>query len=71
MDGLELIPAISPQSRVPIIVLSVKGEEAIKVESLDSGADDYVTKPFNVNELLARVRLHFGGRRPRSDQRLR
>ena len=56
MDGLELCRALRTESRVPIIVLSVKGEETIKVESLDAGADDYVTKPFNMNELLARVR---------------
>jgi two-component system KDP operon response regulator KdpE len=56
MDGLELCRRIRRQSRVPIIVLSVKGEEAIKVEALDAGADDYVTKPFSINELLARVR---------------
>jgi len=56
MDGLQLCRAIRAESRVPIIVLSVKGEETIKVESLDAGADDYITKPFNVNELLARVR---------------
>ncbi len=56
MDGLQLCRAIRTESRVPIIVLSVKGEETIKVESLDAGADDYVTKPFNMNELLARVR---------------
>jgi len=56
MDGLELCRAIRTESRVPIIVLSVKGEETIKVEALDAGADDYITKPFNVNELLARVR---------------
>jgi len=56
MGGLELCRAIRAESRVPIIVLSVKGEESIKVEALDAGADDYVTKPFNVNELLARVR---------------
>jgi two-component system KDP operon response regulator KdpE len=56
MDGLQLCRAIRAESRIPIIVLSVKGEEAIKVESLDAGADDYVTKPFQVNELLARVR---------------
>lgn len=56
MDGLALCRAIRAESRIPIIVLSVKGEEAIKVESLDAGADDYITKPFNVNELLARVR---------------
>ena len=56
MDGLELCRRIRSQSHIPIIVLSVKGEEAIKVEALDAGADDYITKPFNVNELLARVR---------------
>ena len=56
MDGLELCRQIRRQSRIPIIVLSVKGEETIKVEALDAGADDYVTKPFSVNELLARVR---------------
>ena len=56
MDGLALCRAIRAESRVPIIVLSVKGEEAIKVEALDAGADDYITKPFNVNELMARVR---------------
>ena len=56
MDGLELCRRVRKESRVPIIVLSVKGEEAIKVEALDAGADDYVTKPFSVNELVARVR---------------
>jgi two-component system KDP operon response regulator KdpE len=56
MDGLQLCRRIRAQSRIPIIVLSVKGEEGIKVEALDAGADDYVTKPFSVNELLARVR---------------
>lgn len=56
IDGLELCRQVRAQSRIPIIVLSVKGEEAIKVEALDAGADDYVTKPFSVNELLARVR---------------
>ena len=56
MDGLELCRQVRRESRIPIIVLSVKGEETIKVEALDAGADDYVTKPFSVNELLARVR---------------
>jgi two-component system KDP operon response regulator KdpE len=56
MDGLELCRQVRSQSRIPIIVLSVKGEETIKVEALDAGADDYITKPFSVNELLARVR---------------
>jgi two-component system, OmpR family, KDP operon response regulator KdpE len=56
MDGLQLCQKVRAQSRIPIIVLSVKGEETIKVEALDAGADDYITKPFSVNELLARVR---------------
>lgn len=56
MDGLELCRRVRKESRVPIIVLSVKGEETIKVEALDAGADDYITKPFSVNELMARVR---------------
>ena len=56
MDGLELCRHLRAKSRIPIIVLSVKGEERTKVEALDAGADDYVTKPFNINELLARVR---------------
>jgi two-component system KDP operon response regulator KdpE len=56
MDGLELCRRIRAVSAVPIIVLSVKGEERAKVEALDSGADDYVTKPFGMDELLARVR---------------
>jgi two-component system, OmpR family, KDP operon response regulator KdpE len=56
MDGLELCRRVRSESRIPIIVLSVKGEERIKVEALDAGADDYITKPFSVNELLARVR---------------
>jgi two-component system KDP operon response regulator KdpE len=56
VDGLQLCREIRKKSAVPIIVLSVKGEEQIKVEALDAGADDYVTKPFSVNELMARVR---------------
>jgi two-component system KDP operon response regulator KdpE len=56
MDGVELCRRIRAVSAVPIIVLSVKGEERTKVEALDSGADDYVTKPFGTDELLARVR---------------
>src|SRR5579872_1427181 len=56
MDGVELCRRIRAISSVPIIVLSVKGEERTKVEALDSGADDCVTKPFGIDELLARVR---------------
>jgi len=63
MDGIELCRRIRAISSVPIIVLSVKGEERSKVDALDSGADDYVTKPFGIDELLARVRaaLRRGG----------
>ena len=56
MDGLELCREVRKESQVPIIVLSVKGEESIKVQALDAGADDYVTKPFSMNELTARIR---------------
>jgi two-component system, OmpR family, KDP operon response regulator KdpE len=63
MSGLELCRRLRASSSVPVIVLSAKGEERIKVEALDAGADDYVTKPFGVDELLARVRVVL--RRPR------
>ena len=56
MDGIELCREIRKISTLPIIVLSVKGEERTKVAALDAGADDYVTKPFGIDELLARVR---------------
>jgi len=58
MDGLELCRRLRQSSQVPIIVLSVKGEERTKVQALDAGADDYVTKPFGIEELLARVRAN-------------
>ena len=56
MSGLELCRRLRATSAVPIIVLSVRGEEKTKVEALDAGADDYVTKPFGMDELLARIR---------------
>src|SRR3954465_6926199 len=55
-DGFELIAAIRAASRVPILVLSVRGADPDKVRALDLGADDFVTKPFSVAELMARVR---------------
>jgi two-component system KDP operon response regulator KdpE len=58
MDGLELTRAIRRHSDTPIIVLSVRDQEAMKVSALDEGADDYITKPFSMQELLARVRAH-------------
>jgi len=56
MNGLELCRQLRTISQVPIIVLSAKGEEKTKIEALDLGADDFVTKPFGIDELLARVR---------------
>ena len=56
MNGLELCRKLRAISKVPIIVLSVRGEEKTKVEALDCGADDYVIKPFGMDELLARIR---------------
>ena len=58
MTGIELCRAVRDRSQVPIIVLSVREEEKNKIDALDAGADDYVTKPFSVNELLARVRAN-------------
>jgi two-component system KDP operon response regulator KdpE len=56
-DGIDLARDIRGWSRVPIIVISARGREADKVDALDAGADDYLTKPFGVNELLARIRV--------------
>lgn len=58
MDGLALCRELRSRSPVPIIVLSVKEDERTKIKALDLGADDYVTKPFSINELLARVRAN-------------
>ena len=58
MNGLELCRRLRAFSEVPIVVLSVKGEERAKVEALDAGADDYVTKPFGFDELVARIRAN-------------
>ncbi|RYF41607.1 MAG: two-component system response regulator KdpE [Comamonadaceae bacterium] len=63
-DGLELIRDVRGWSAVPIIVLSARADESDKIAALDAGADDYLTKPFGVGELLARVRANL--RRPRA-----
>ncbi len=57
MDGLDVIRKVREWSQVPIIVVSARGHEREKVEALDAGADDYLTKPFSVPELLARIRV--------------
>ena len=57
MDGVEIIRKVRSWSNVPIIVISARSEDSDKIEALDSGADDYLTKPFSVEELLARLRV--------------
>ena len=58
LSGVEVCRAIRSQGSTPVLVLSVREQERSKVEALDAGADDYVTKPFGIQELLARVRAH-------------
>lgn len=57
MDGVDIIKKIRGWSSVPIIVVSARSEDRDKIEALDAGADDYLTKPFSVDELLARIRV--------------
>ncbi|TMD57937.1 MAG: response regulator transcription factor, partial [Chloroflexi bacterium] len=57
MSGLEVCRRVRAQSNLPIIVLSIKDTERDKVQALDLGADDYVSKPFGMNEILARIRV--------------
>ncbi len=57
MDGVEVIKKIRTWSNMPIIVISARSEDSDKIEALDAGADDYLTKPFSVEELLARLRV--------------
>ncbi len=64
MDGLELCRRLRTKTQIPILVLSVRWEERTKVKALDAGADDYVTKPFGIEELLARVRANLRRVRP-------
>lgn len=57
MDGLQIITKVREWSSIPIIVVSARGREREKIEALDAGADDYITKPFGMPELLARIRV--------------
>lgn len=59
MDGVDIIKKIRTWSQMPIIVISARSEDVDKIEALDAGADDYLTKPFSVDELLARLRVTF------------
>jgi two-component system KDP operon response regulator KdpE len=67
VNGVELCRRIRAVSQLPILVLSVRDQERQKIEALDAGADDYITKPFNMNELLARVRANLR-RAPKSEE---
>lgn len=67
VDGVQLCRRVRAVSQVPIIILSVRDQERQKIEALDAGADDYVTKPFSTNELLARVRANLR-RSPKPEQ---
>jgi two-component system, OmpR family, KDP operon response regulator KdpE len=69
LDGLTFLRRLREWSRAPVIVLSARDEEPVKVKALDQGADDYLTKPFSLNELLARVRVAL--RRADETERLR
>src|SRR5665811_464479 len=64
MDGLEVTRRIREWSKIPIIILSVREQEDDKIAALDSGADDYLTKPFGMGELLARIRTVLGRQTP-------
>src|SRR5256885_4795625 len=68
MDGLELCRVLRTKTQIPILVLSVRGEERTKVKALDAGADDYITKPFGIEELLARVRANLRRARPEDSE---
>jgi two-component system KDP operon response regulator KdpE len=68
-DGVDLTRRIREWSRAPIIVISARGREEDKVNALDAGADDYLTKPFGVNELLARLRVALRHAQAASEQR--
>jgi two-component system KDP operon response regulator KdpE len=68
-DGIDLTRSLREWTRAPIIVLSARGREEDKVKALDAGADDYLTKPFGVNELLARVRVALRHRQTSPEER--
>lgn len=70
VDGIELTVQIRERSAVPIIILSVRGADRDKIAALDRGADDYLTKPFSMGELMARVRVALRHHRQREDAQL-
>ena len=71
MDGVDIIKKVRTWSNVPIIVVSARSEDRDKIQALDAGADDYLTKPFSVEELLARLRVTLRRIRYDSDKLLK
>lgn len=69
LDGVQLCKRVRSMSQIPIIVLSVRGQERSKIEALDAGADDYITKPFAIGELQARVRAALRRAPPKAEAR--
>lgn len=69
MDGVEIIRKVRGWSSVPIIIVSARSEDQDKVDALDAGADDYLTKPFSIDEFLARLRVALAPQPNRSDCR--
>lgn len=65
IDGITVLEQIRESSDVPVIIVSARGQEKEKVEALDKGADDYITKPFYIGELLARIRVAIRKRQPK------
>ncbi|MBN2041080.1 MAG: response regulator [Spirochaetes bacterium] len=70
IDGLEFVKRLRQWSKIPVIVLTVKDSEKDKVSLLDNGADDYLTKPFSVNELKARIRVAFRHKQKGTEQQV-
>lgn len=69
MDGMQLLKAVRQWSKVPVVVVSARSHERDKVAALDAGADDYLTKPFGTEELLARIRTALRHTRTLTSQR--
>jgi two-component system, OmpR family, KDP operon response regulator KdpE len=70
MDGLDFVKRLREWSKIPVIILTVKDSEKDKVKLLDNGADDYLTKPFSVNELKARIRVAFRHKQKEKEQQI-
>ncbi len=68
IDGIDVVKSLREWSKVPIIVLSARGQEKDKIAALDAGADDYLTKPFGIGELMARIRVAVRHLRPEADE---